>query len=94
MTEPDTASKLEQRAWALVVGLCMLLGGWWLQNQYNTTLRLQEQLTEYIRFADTKYVQKDYLGVITQRLERIEVKLDDLREAQPDTHFNDQGRGR
>jgi hypothetical protein len=88
--ESAAVTKLEQRAWATVVGIVLLLGGWWLQNQYDTVLRLQQQVEQYMRFVDDKYVQKDYLDIIVDRLERIEGKLDNVNDRLPvNPHFGD-----
>ncbi len=71
-------SKVEQRAWSILVAICLFLGAWWLQNQYNTMIKIQEQLGEYMRFVDDKYVEKDYLHGIENRLGRIETKIDKI----------------
>lgn len=81
--DDQTASKTELRLWNMVIAACMALGGWWLQNQYDTTLRIAEQLTEYQRFVDSQYVEKEFLdnisGNVERRLDRIEQKIDALK---------------
>jgi hypothetical protein len=81
--EDQTASKTELRLWNVVIAACMALGGWWLQNQYDTMLRLAEQLQEYRIFVDTQYVEKEFLdhinGNLERRLDRIETKIDALK---------------
>jgi hypothetical protein len=74
----QTVSKMEQRMWSAIVGVALLLGGWWLQNQYDTTLRIHEELMAYMRHVDDKYVQKDYLETLEGRLNRIESKIDNI----------------
>jgi len=79
MGEPaNPVSKLESRWIAFITAIALFFGGWWLQNQYTTTLRVQEELGEFMRFADERYVEKDYLKTVTDRLERIEEKIDAL----------------
>ena len=82
MSESSTISKLEQRMWTVVIGLAMALGGIWLQNQYQTTLRLQDQLAAYMQFVDDKYIEvfqfEHHANVLDKRLDRIEDKLDRL----------------
>jgi hypothetical protein len=79
MMPENSVSKVEQRMWTAVVGLAMLFGGWWLQNQYTMTLKAQEQVNDFMRHVDATYVQKDYLNTVTSRLDRIEKKIDDIR---------------
>jgi hypothetical protein len=96
----DPVSKLEQRAWTAIVGFIILLGGWWLQNQYDTTIRIQEQISQHMRFVEDRYVQKDYLTQIENRLGRIEGKIDDLRDIDKpqypylEPYFNDKKGGK
>ena len=79
MGEPaNPVSKFESRWSAFITAIALFFGGWWLQNQYTTTLRVQEELGEFMRFADDRYVEKDYLQNVTDRLERIEEKIDAL----------------
>ena len=79
MSEPaNPVGKLESRWIAFITAIALFFGGWWLQNQYTTTLRVQEELGEFMRFADERYVEKDYLKTVTDRLERIEEKIDAL----------------
>ena len=80
MTDEPTsyATRVEQRLWTVVTGLAIFFGGWWLQNQYTMTLKIQEQLATYVQFADDRYVQKDYLRTVTDRLDRIESKIDNI----------------
>ena len=72
----NPVSKLESRWIAFITAIALFFGGWWLQNQYTATLRVQEELGEFMRFADERYVEKDYLKIVTDRLERIEEKID------------------
>lgn len=73
-------SKIEQRMWSILISVALAFGGIWLQNQYNTTIKLQEQLTEYMRFVDEKYLEaqsfREHAGALAERLNRIEDKLD------------------
>ena len=79
MSEPaNPVGKLESRWIAFITAIALFFGGWWLQNQYTTTLKVQEELGEFMRFADERYVEKDYLKIVTDRLERIEEKIDTI----------------
>ena len=82
--DPYQPTVAERRLYALVVGVAMMFGGWWLQNQWNETQRLDDKINEFIRHVDTIYVDKEYLRVVTddqtRRLQRIENKLDNLLE--------------
>ena len=83
MSEPaNPVGKLESRWIAFITAIALFFGGWWLQSQYTTTLRVPEELGEFMRFADERYVEKDYLKVVTDRLERIEEKIDALMHDQ------------
>mgnify|MGYP000932967695 FL=1 len=73
-------TKLESRWIAFITAVALLFGGWWLQNQYDTVLRLQQQQTDFMRHVDDKYVQKDTLVIVSDRLDRIENKIDALRD--------------
>jgi hypothetical protein len=79
------ATRVELRVWNLLVAACLMLGGWWLQNQYDTTLRLQGQLTEFIRHVDDKYVEKEFLKQIDadqdRRFNQLEDKIERLIDA-------------
>jgi hypothetical protein len=79
-TEGSSVTKLESRWIAFVTAVALLLGGWWLQNQYDTMLRIQQQLADFQRHVDDGYVRKDYLATVEARLGRIEDKLDALRD--------------
>jgi len=83
MADEQVASKTELRLWNIVIAACMALGGWWLQNQYDTTLRIAEELTDFQRYVDTQYVEKEFLssinGNMERRLDRIEGKIDALK---------------
>jgi hypothetical protein len=73
-------SKMEGRWVAFLTTIALAFGGIWLQNQYETTLRLQEQVADFMQHVDAGYVRKDYLTTVESRLVRIEDKLDDLRD--------------
>lgn len=77
-------SRLEARWVSALTAVALFFGGWWLQNQYETVLRLQQQLTDFMRFVDDKYVEKDYLRTVTDRLDRIDRKVDKILDAQPE----------
>lgn len=74
-------AQLEGRWIAFVTAVALFFGGWWLQNQYTTTLRLQQSLNDFIQRVDDKYVEKDYLAVIDGRLARIEARMEALHQA-------------
>ncbi len=42
------------------------------------TGKLHEEIGDFMRYADERYVEKDYLKTVTDRLERIEEKIDAL----------------
>lgn len=79
MGEGTGVSKMEARWVAFITAIALFFGGWWLQNQYTTTLKVQEELGEFMRFVDDHYVEKDYLTTVTTRLDRIDQKLEALR---------------
>ena len=91
MAEDTTVTKLEQRAWTAVLGVAALLGGWWLQNQYQTMMKIAEQHSEYIRYAASIYVQKDNMGLLLNRLDRIEQKIDRLEVIRSEKFQHQQG---
>ena len=80
------SSMNEKRLWNIIMAACFALGGWWLQNQYDTTLELQKQFYAYQQFVDTHYVEKEFLAQVTNERERrltsIETKLDTLLRRQ------------
>jgi len=76
-------SRLEARWMAFITAIALFFGGWWLQNQYTTTLKIHEELGDFMRFAAERYVEKDYLKTVTDRLERIEEKIDALASDRP-----------
>jgi hypothetical protein len=78
----DKIGKVEGRWTAFLTAGALALGGWWLQNQYDTMLRIQQQLVDFQRHVDAGYVRKDYLSMLEGRLGRIEDKIDDLRDVQ------------
>ena len=78
--EGGNATKLDSRWVAFITSVSLLLVGWWLQSEYDTMLRMQQQLADFQRHVDDHYVRKDYLGTVEGRLERIEDKLDALRD--------------
>lgn len=90
MSEPTPVSKLEQRMWTLIVGVALALGGIWLQNQYDTTLRLQEQLSQFMTHVDDKYVEDKMFQThskgINSRLDRIEDKIDKISDRITEEH--------
>ena len=72
-------SQLEGRWMAFLTAVALFFGGWWLQNQYQMTLRLQTDLNAFYQRVDDKYVEKDYFTVIATRLARIEASLDAIQ---------------
>lgn len=89
MTEPpnSTAIKTEQRLWSIVVAVCLGLGGWWLQNQYQTLLHIQEQVTEQQRFVEEHYVDRDLYGetnrAVDRRLDKLEAAMREVERRIP-----------
>jgi hypothetical protein len=77
---PPAVTRLESRWVAFITAVALAFGGIWLQNQFAATLRLQEQMAEFMRHVDDKYVQKDFLNTVTERLGRIENKVDDIAD--------------
>jgi cell division protein FtsB len=80
MPEDQAVNRMEGRWIAFLTAIALAFGGIWLQNQYEATLRLQEDVSNFMRHVDDKYVQKDYLDTLVDRLRRIEDKLDDVRD--------------
>jgi cell division protein FtsL len=76
--ERENVTKMESRWVAFLTAIALAFGGIWLQNQYDATLRLQQQMADFMRHVDDKYVQKDFLQTVTERLGRIENKVDDI----------------
>jgi cell division protein FtsB len=79
-----SVSKLEARWVAFLTAIALMFGGWWLQNQYETVLRVQQQLTDFQRHVDDGYVRKEYLLTIADRVRRLEEKLDKIEDQQRD----------
>lgn len=77
-------SKLEARWVAFLTSIALMFGGWWLQNQYATVLRIQDQIAEIMRHVDDGYVRKEYLQTVIDRVRRIEDKIDKLEDQQRD----------
>jgi hypothetical protein len=80
MPEDQAVNRMEGRWIAFLTAIALAFGGIWLQNQYEATLRLQEDVSTFMRHVDDKYVQKDYLDTMVDRLRRIEDKLDEVRD--------------
>ena len=80
----NTNNKLEQRMWSILITISLAFGGIWLQNQYATVQSLLEQLHEYQRFVDDKYVnQKSYdlnERLLDNRLNRLETNTNTIME--------------
>jgi hypothetical protein len=77
---PPSVTRMESRWVAFLTAIALAFGGVWLQNQFAATLRLQEQMSEFMRHVDDKYVQKDFLNTVTDRLRRIEDKVDNIAD--------------
>lgn len=108
MTDVNSpVTKLEQRIWLGALGICgavvSLLAGWWMQNQYDTILRLQAQnaetvkaLQDFGKFVDQQYVEKEFLREVTaqqyRRFDQIDRKLDKVWERldRPHSHGSPQ----
>ena len=75
----EAVKVLEGRWLAFITTIALFFGGWWIQNQYDAILKTQQQLNEYTRYVDDKYVQKEYMTSVDRRLDRIENKIDELR---------------
>jgi hypothetical protein len=76
----SSAGKMEGRWLAFLTAIALAFGGIWLQNQYDTTLRLQEQLNDLMKHIDDGYVRKDYFSRVEDRLDRIETKIDNIAD--------------
>ena len=76
----DKAGRNEMRLWNILIAACLALGGIWLQNQYDTVLRLQSQMAAFSLHVQSVYVGKELLNQITidqtRRFDSIERKLD------------------
>jgi hypothetical protein len=83
MSDETPVSKLEQRWVGLLTAISLAFGGWWLQNQYQTTLKIQDSITQLIRDIDSRYVDKDVGRLLDDRLGRIERKIDQLGNQTP-----------
>lgn len=86
-------SRLEARWVAFLTAVALLFGGWWLQNQYETVLRLQQQLTDFQQHVDEGYVRKEFLAIIQDRVRRNEEKIDKLQDDQREDVRRDAERG-
>ena len=80
LREEDKSSRNEMRLWNILIAACLALGGIWLQNQYDTVLRLQAQIAAFSLHVQGTYVNKELLNQITgdqtRRFDSIERKLD------------------
>lgn len=76
----DKSGRNEMRLWNILIAACLALGGIWLQNQYDTVLRLQERMSAFSLHVQSVYVGKELLQQInadqTRRFDSIERKLD------------------
>lgn len=72
-------NKLEGRWVAFITAVALFFAGWWIQTERDAVLKTQQQLDEYTRYVDDKYVQKDYMEQVDKRLDRIENKIDELK---------------
>ena len=70
--------KMEGRLIAFLTAVALAFGGIWLQNQYDTTLQIQRQQTEFMRHVDEKYVSKEIMTIFLNRFDRLEEKIDNL----------------
>jgi len=75
MVEEIKNAVLDDRLFKLVAGALFALGGWWLQNQYEATLRTQEQISQIIEHVDKQYVDKEMLQ---QHMKEHDRRLDDV----------------
>ena len=80
MSEEQEKHRLEQRLFSIIVGICLALGGWWLQNQWEETRLVNGRLEAFIRHVDATYADLKYIEQMQTRLARIENKLDELIE--------------
>lgn len=87
-------SKLEGRWVAFLTAIALMFGGWWLQNQYETILRVQAQMTSFQQHVDEGYVRKEYLQTIAERVRRNEEKIDKLEELMREEALRDAGPNR
>ena len=89
---PPSATRMESRWVAFLTAIALAFGGVWLQNQWATSLRLADQIqvmtaahnsemSALMRHVDDKYVQKDLLVQLDNRLKRIEGKIDELKSS-------------
>jgi low affinity Fe/Cu permease len=80
LSEDVEKQRLEQRLFSVVIAICLALGGWWLQNQWEETRLVNQRLEAFIRHVDDTYVDLKYIELLQSRLARIENKLDELLE--------------
>lgn len=96
----DPPSRTEQRLWNLLLAACLALGGWWLQNQYDTILAVQSQIVEsnkalidFGKFVDEQYVEKEFYKEVTsqqyRRFDSIDKKLDKVFDRLEINHSHD-----
>ena len=68
--------------WNGLVAISLMLGGWWMQNTWNATLKLQEQMLDNGRHVESVYVTKEVYRQMdadqNRRFNSIENKLDQI----------------
>lgn len=86
-TGAPLATKLEQRAWTLLIGLCLALGGWWLQNQYTTLMSVKDDLAEHQREATRTFLSRELSAELHRTLDRRIEKLEEqVRALEAERH--------
>lgn len=78
----------ESRIWTVLFSfmfvntICLMLGAFWMYNQWNITIRNQEQMLALTKHVDDRYVDKDLLAAYTveqnRRFNEIDKKLDSI----------------
>ena len=83
-----TANKTEQRLWTVVVGICLALGGWWLQNTWQSIEKERAAREALMLVIAQTYVTKDAISIITQAREKQVQAIIDRIERNTDRLIN------
>lgn len=86
----DSYSWQEKRIWtvifsmAFVYTVCLLLGGFWMYNQWNVAIKTQDNMIDLTKFMNDRFVDKDllaaYVAQQNKRYDDIDNKLDRIND--------------
>ena len=84
LTAAQNSARTEQRISTLLISVVMAIGAWWLQNQFNTTERISQQVLENSKHVALHYPDREemklHVSDLSRQLERVQREIENIHK--------------